>query len=255
MATNKPSRKTLPQATTRQKTMTMMMAHLKMDLPSNRLEDAKKEIKCLLASFESERKGSERHRELLEGEKGNVKRMKTSIEENDSHYDAKLQKLKGKVEGQAATAKATKAAANDTVRSKVAKAKEILKAKDLRLNDALVHHQTVMKELLSKETNLSKSTDKVLNLERKVSGLNRDLMNLIAEKDARKKQAAAFKSTSEKAKAAVSSQLDAKLAHHKKRWPSSISRRRKFLLLAKKRKRKTKITNTKDLEQKRKSKA
>jgi hypothetical protein len=40
-------------------------------------------------------------------------------------------------------------------------------------------------------------------------------VNLIAEKDGLKKQAAAFKSASEKAKAAISSQLVAKLAHQK----------------------------------------
>ena len=180
---------------------------------SNRLEDAKKEIKRLLARLESERKRSQRLRELLEGEKGNVKRMKTSIEENNSHYNAKLEKIKGKVDGQVATAKATKAAAEATVRSKVAIAKEKLEAKDFRLKDALKLHRTVKKELQNKKTDLDKSTDKVVNLERKVSGLNRDLINLIAEKDGLKKQAAAFKSASEKAKAAISSQLIAKLAH------------------------------------------
>ena len=74
--------------------------------PSHSLEDAKKEIKRLLARLESELKRSERLHDLLEAEKGNVKRMKTSIQENNSHYIAKLEKLKGKVEGQIiATAK------------------------------------------------------------------------------------------------------------------------------------------------------
>ena len=106
------------------------------------------------------------------------------------------------------------------VRSKkVAKAKEILEVRDVRLKDVLSHHQTMMKELLSKKTELAKSSDKVLNLERKVSCLNGDLMNLITKKEALKKQAAAFKATHEKAKAAaVSSQLDAKLAHASKSY-------------------------------------
>ena len=61
--------------------------------------------------------------------------MKTSIQENNAHHGAKLEKLKGRVEGQRAATKAS-----DAVRSKVAKAKELLEANDLRLKDTMVHH-------------------------------------------------------------------------------------------------------------------
>jgi len=178
--------------------------------------------------------------------------MKTSIEENNSHYNAKLEKLKGKVDGHAATAKATKLAANDTARSKVTIAKEKLEAKDLLLKDALALHRSVKKELQSKNTDLSKSTDKVNDLERKVSGLNRDLMNLIAEKDALKKQAAGFKSTSEKAKAAVSDQLLAKLAHQKEMAKLYIEKARVTLAREEAKKNNKDEQRNKDAERKRK---
>jgi hypothetical protein len=189
----------------------------------------------------------------LEEEKGNVKRIKQSIEENNSHYDAKLEKLKGKVDGQVATAKATKAAAEATVRSKVAIAKEKLEAKDLRLKDALKLHRTVKKELQNKKTDLDKSADKVVNLERKVSGLNTDLVNLIAEKDGLKKQAAAFKSASEKAKAAISSQFVAKKLAHQKEMAKLHIKKAEVTLAREEAKKKSKNEQrTKDQLEKRK---
>ena len=136
---------------------------------SDHLEDTKKEIKRLLARL------------LLESEKGNGKRMKTSIQENNAHYCVKLEKLQGKVEGKVVTPKATKVAASDTDRTKVAGAKElVLEAKDLRLNHTLMHHRSMMmKELLStSKTMIANSSEKVKkNLERKMSGLNRNLMD------------------------------------------------------------------------------
>ena len=69
--------------------------------------------------------------------------------------------------------------------------------------------------LLSNESELAESSDKVLILEGKVSGLNHDLMSVVREKEGLKKTADALKSTTEKARAAAGSQLEAKVAHQK----------------------------------------
>jgi chromosome segregation ATPase len=183
--------------------------------PTDRSEDRKKQISRLLARLDSEQKRSERLRGLLDEGKESVKKLNTHIQENNAHCSAKLERLKGKVEGQNATVKAVKQAASDTARIKELKAKELLEAKDVRHKDTMAHHRCTMKELLFKKEELAKSSDKLNNLERKFCGLNRDLVNVIREKESLKKETATLKSTNAKAKAAISSQLEGKLAHQK----------------------------------------
>ena len=114
----------------------------------------------------------------------------------------------------------------------------------------MARHRSMMKELLSKTKELAKSSNKVLNLERKISGLNRDLMSVIAEKDGLKKTAASLKSTNEKSKAAVNSQLEAKLSHQ--RCMAKIRLKKERVSLAREEaKKRTKKINAKKIQMRR----